>query len=65
MEVNVLTPGQLKREKRNAAIRCEYETLISREGQSRTEVIRFLMKKYDIFSMSTIYGILKKREAES
>ena len=58
--MSFLTPGQATRQKRNAAIRNEYARLIAREGQSKTEVVKFLMKKYNIFAMSTIYGIIKE-----
>ena len=60
MTMNILTPGQAYRQKRNDAIRTEYARLVSRESQSRTEVVKFLMKKYKILSMSTIYAIIKE-----
>lgn len=60
MTMRILTPGQDFRLKRNEAIRNEYARLIAREGQSRTEVVKFLMKKYKILSMSTIYTIIRE-----
>lgn len=32
------------------------------EGQSRTEVVRYLMNKHDIHSTGTLYEILKRME---
>lgn len=65
MSTNFLTPGQAQRQKRNDAIRKEYAELTANDGQSRTEVAKFLMKKHGIFSMSTIYAILKGGGEES
>lgn len=53
------TTLQRKREARNLAIYNEYNELISREGQSKTVVNEYLMKKYGISSIGTLYVIRK------
>lgn len=64
------TDCQIEREKRDKAIYDEWNILTSIEGQSRTRVNEYLMKKYNIHSVGTIYQIrarveraLKKEEA--
>lgn len=56
------TTLQRKREARNLAIYNEYNELISREGQSKTVVNEYLMKKYGISSIGTLYVIRKTVE---
>lgn len=51
------TDCQLEREKRDRAIYDEYNALTAIEGQSRTRVNEYLMKKYGIHSVGTIYQI--------
>lgn len=58
------TELQQEREKRDMAVYNEYNQLMSVEGQSLTEVNRFLMKKYNIHSQATIYAIRKRCEAK-
>ncbi len=57
------TECQAEREKRDLAIYEEWNKLVSVEGQSRTLVTEFLMKKYNIHSGGTIYVIRKRVEA--
>lgn len=56
------TDLQKEREKRDMAIYSDYEEMMSVEGQSATEVAKFLMKKYGIHSLSTVYVIRKRVE---
>lgn len=56
------TMGQERREKRDIAIYTEYNSLVAVKGQSKTEVNKYLMKKYDIESEGTIYVIRKRVE---
>lgn len=57
-----LTPLQEEREARDAAIYDEYSALASVEGQSRTELNKYLMRKYGIHSTGTIYEIIRRQE---
>ena len=52
-----------EREKKDLDIYNEYEELMSVKGQSKTMVNEYLMKKYNIHSVGTIYTI-RKRTAE-
>lgn len=54
------TALQEEREARDLAIFREYNALVSIEGQSRTEVSKYLMQKYNIRSTGTFYVILKR-----
>ncbi len=56
------TEVQRQRVQRDMAIYSDYEQLMSVPGQSATEVVKHLMKKYDIHAMSTIYSIRKRVE---
>lgn len=56
------TDCQLEREKRDRAIYDEYNELTSVQGQSRTRVNEYLMKKYGIHSVGTIYQIRARVE---
>lgn len=64
-EVKIFKPGgQRWREKRDLAIYKKYTELLSVKGQSKTEVNKYLMKKYGIHSPGTIYVILHRVEAK-
>ena len=54
------TPTQERREKRNQGMCNEYTALMQVEGQSKTQVIKHLMDKYQVASTSTVYSILKE-----
>lgn len=54
------TKGKALRESRDEKIFSEYQELVSLEGQSRTGVVHYLMKKYGICSAGTIYLILNR-----
>lgn len=56
------TDCKARREARDLAIYNEYNELISIEGQSKTRVTEYLMKKYDIHSSGTIYVIRERVE---
>lgn len=56
------TECQAEREKRDLAIYNEYQELVSVEGQSRTLVVEYLMKKYNIHSAGTVYLIRRRVE---
>lgn len=57
------TPCQQEREARDMEIYTEYKKLMGVEGQSKTSVKDYLMKKYGIHSQGTIYVILRRVEA--
>lgn len=52
-----------EREERDIAIFNEYNDLTADPEQSRTEVNKFLMAKYNIRSTGTLYAIRKRAEA--
>ena len=54
------TPCQTEREERDLAIYNEYQQMTSVEGQSKTLVTEYLMKKYGIHSQGTIYVIRQR-----
>ena len=56
------TDLQREREQRDLAIYSDYEKMMSVNGQSATEVVKLLMNKYKILSLSTIYVIRKRVE---
>ena len=59
MEV-LKTELQKEREKRDLAIYSDYESMMAVPGQSSIEVTKVLMKKYNIYSIGTIYQIRKR-----
>lgn len=61
-ELRKKTALQEEREARDIAVFKEYNNLVSVDGQSRTEVNRYLMQKYNIHSAGTLYVILKRAE---
>lgn len=56
------TALQEEREARNRAIFKEYNNLIGIEGQSRTEINKYLMQKYNLRSPGTLYAIVKRMQ---
>ncbi len=54
------TELQKEREKRDLAIYSDYESMMAVPGQSSIEVSKVLMKKYNIYSIGTIYQIRKR-----
>lgn len=59
-QLRVKTQLQEQREARDLAIYNEYRHLVSNPEQSKGEVIKFLMEKYDLHSNGTVYVILKR-----
>lgn len=57
------TALQEERAARDLAIYNEYNALIAIEGQSKTEVNKFLMEKYRLYSNGTLYAIRRRAEA--
>lgn len=56
------TECRKEREKRDFAIYNEFKELTSVKGQSKVLVTKYLMKKYGVHSISTIYVIRNKFE---
>lgn len=54
------TDLQAERAARDLAIFNEYNALVAVEGQSRTEVNKYLMRKYNLHSTGTVYAIIKR-----
>ena len=54
------TDLQAERAARDLAIFNEYNALVAVEGQSRTEVNKYLMRKYNLHSTGTFYAIIKR-----
>ena len=57
------TEYQKKRAKRRNEVYAEYRRLVANPDNSRSAIIQFLMNKYNIGAASTIYGIIKEKEA--
>lgn len=55
------TPAQDERLERDRAIFEEWRALVGNEGQSRTEVVKYLLRKYELHAASSIYAILKRQ----
>lgn len=62
LQLRKKTALQEEREARDLAVFKEYSSLVSVEGQSKTEVNKYLMQKYNIHSTGTLYVILKRAE---
>lgn len=56
------TDLQDERAARDLAIYNEYNALAAVKGQSKTQITKYLMEKYNIHSTGTIYTIRKKVE---
>ena len=61
--MTLLTEYQRKRAKRRADIYADYRRLVANPDNSRSAIIQYLMDKYNIGAASTIYGIIKEKEA--
>ena len=55
------TPGQVKRERKDAAIYAEYQDLI-KKGGSKVMIKQHLMTKYGYETLSSVYSALKRAE---
>lgn len=57
------TEYQKKRAKKRADIYAEYRRLVANPNNSRSAIIDYLKSKFNIGAASTIYGIIKEKEA--
>lgn len=60
-----MTAVQQKRFERNKAVAREYQELVAGGAQSSMAVIKHLQEKYQIYSHSTVYQILKEEGVET
>lgn len=58
------TPYQIEREKRDNALYADYIKMASVEGAAKTAIVQALMEKYNIHSPATIYIICNRVEAQ-
>lgn len=56
------TDLQDERAARDLAIYNEYNALSAEEGQSKTQINKYLMEKYNLHSTGTLYVIRKRVE---
>ena len=59
------TEYQKRRAKRRADIYADYRRLVANPANSRSAIIDYLKNKYNIGAASTIYGIIKEKEASN
>lgn len=58
------TPFRKDKEAREKAIYEEYNKMMEEPGAQATAVNDFIMKKYGIYSVSTLYNIRKRVESQ-
>ena len=63
--MTLLTQFQRERQKKRNDIYAEYCKLAANPSNSRSAIIQYLMNKYNIGAASTIYGIIKEKEANN
>lgn len=63
--MTLLTQYQKERQKKRNDIYAEYCKLAANPANSRSAIIQYLMGKYNIGAASTIYGIIKEKEAQA
>lgn len=56
------TQLQEQRKKRDLALWTEYNEIMRQPNQSKTEVCRYLMHKYNLNTLSSVYQIRKRVE---
>ena len=61
--MTLLTEYQKKRQKMREDIYADYCKLVANPANSKSAIIQHLMTKYNIGAASTIYGIIKEKEA--
>lgn len=61
---NLQTPFRKDKEAREKAIYEEYNKMMEEPGAQATAVNDFIMKKYGIYSVSTLYNIRKRVESQ-
>ena len=65
MNMTLRTEFQKKRQKIRDEIYAEYKRLSANPDNMASAIILHLMNKYNVGAASTIYGIIKEKEAES
>lgn len=58
---NFKTERQVERERTDALIYADYKELL-KQGGSKVEIKKYLMRRYDIKGISTIYQAIKRAE---
>ena len=59
-----MTPLQEQRKRRNIALYNEYNEIMRQPNQSKTEVNRYLMQKYKLGTVASVYQIRKQVEQQ-
>lgn len=65
MNMTLLTPYQKERQRKRNEIYAEYRKLSANPDNMPSAIIKYLMDKYNIGAASTIYGIIKEKEADN
>lgn len=63
MSMTLQTQFQIRRQKKRDEIYAEYKRLTANPANSRSAIIEYLKNKFNVGAASTIYGIIKEREA--
>lgn len=63
--MTLLTPYQKERQRKRNEIYAEYKRLAENPSNMPSAIIQYLMGKYNIGAASTIYGIIKEKEAQA
>ena len=63
--MTLLTPYQKERQRKRNEIYAEYKRLAENPSNMPSAIIQYLMGKYNIGAASTIYGIIKEKEASN
>ena len=61
--MTLLTPYQKERQRKRSEIYAEYKRLTENPDNMPSAIIKYLMEKYNVGAASTIYGIIKEKEA--
>ena len=61
--MTLLTPYQRERQRKRNEVYAEYCKLAANPDNMPSAIIKHLMDKYNIGAASTIYGIIKEKEA--
>jgi len=65
MTMTLQTQFQIERQKKRNRIYAKYCELAANPANSRSAIIQYLMKEFNIGAASTIYGIIKEKEADN
>ncbi len=63
--MTLMTQFQMRRQKKRDEIYAEYIRLAANKASSRSAIIKYLMDKFNIGAASTIYGIIKEKQAQN